>query len=214
MPTETIASTLPVSDMADGKRRLIDAALRLAAQGSSLSALGLRELGREAGLNHNTFYRHFRSTDELGAAAVQEVSRDVMAAMKEIRRNAAKHADATVGAAEYFFAFVLQHPQLFIVGLRELHSTSTPMRKALQDVIRDISVESVDQIVSLNLAPGLAPDALLQATSAITHYLFYRSLDCIENPQAREQIVLEAVHFMRAQFLGMSALGAVAQAPH
>jgi len=207
MQTETITpAPLPLVEMADGKRRLIDAALRLAAQGSSLSSLGLRELGREAGLNHNTFYRHFSTTDELGAAAVQEVARDVMAAMKDIRRNAAKHADATVGAAAYFFDFVLQHPQLFIVGLRELHSASTRMRQALKEVMHDISVESVEQIVALNLAPGLSQEALLQATSAITHYLFYRSLDCIESPQDREQIVVETVHFMRAQFLGMGAL--------
>ena len=125
MQTENVSSTPPAIEMADGKRRLIDAALRLAAQGSSLSSLGLRELGREAGLNHNTFYRHFSTPAELGAAAAHEVARDVMAAMKDIRRNAARHADATVGAAEYFFDFVLQHPQLFIVSVRELHSAST-----------------------------------------------------------------------------------------
>lgn len=206
MQTKNTASTQPTIEMADGKRRLIDAALRLAAQGSSLSSLGLRELGREAGLNHNTFYRHFNTPDELGAAAAHEVAREVMAAMKDIRLNAAKHADATVGAAEYFFDFVLQHPQLFIVSARELHSASTLMRQALKDVIHEISIESVEQIVSLNLAPSLNQDALLRATSAITYYLFYRSLDCIENPSEREQIVTETVHFMRAQFLGMGAL--------
>lgn len=205
MTTENTPDAV-ATDMADGKRRLIDAALRLAAQGNSLSSLGVRELGREAGLNHNTFYRHFRNTTELGAAAVQEVARDVMAAMKDIRRNAARHADATEGAAAYFHDFVLQHPQLFIVGLRELHSAATPMRQILLDVISNIARESVEQIVTLDLAPGLSRDALLQATTAITHYLFYRSLDCIENPEARDRIVTETVQFMRAQFLGMAAL--------
>ncbi|MGH8528737.1 MAG: TetR family transcriptional regulator [Nevskiales bacterium] len=194
------------SGMADGKRRLIDAALRLAAQGGSLSSLGLRELGREAGLNHNTFYRHFRDTEELGAAAVHEVASTLMAAMKEIRRNAAKHADATVGAAEYFYDFVKDNPQPFIVGLRELHSASTPMRKVLKQVLHEIAVESLEQIVTMNLAPGMDHDSLLRATSAITYYLLYRSLDCIEQPRRRQQIVDETISFMRAQFFGAAAL--------
>src|SRR5690242_10456677 len=85
----------------NGKRRLIEAALRLGARGASLTSLGLRELAREAGLNHNTFYRHFRDLDELAAALTEEISSQLMAGLKEVRRNAATHADATVGAAEY-----------------------------------------------------------------------------------------------------------------
>lgn len=191
---------------AEGKRRLIEAALRLAAQGTGFVSLGIRELAREAGLNHNTFYRHFRNMDELGAAATHEVAQDFMAAMKAIRGNAARHADATVGAAQYFYDFVLQNPQLFVVGLRELHSVSTPMRQALQDVIHEIARESVDQIVSMDLAPGMDESSLLPATTAITHYLFYRSLDCIERPDQKGVIIEETVRFMRAQFLGAAAL--------
>lgn len=196
----------PVNLMARGKRQLIDAALRLAAQGGSLSSLGLRELAREAGLNHNTFYRHFRDTEELGAAAVYEIAQQVMAGVKQIRAHAARHADATVGTAKYFYEFVLKNPQPFIVGLRELHSVSTPMRAVLKQVLDDIAVESVEQIVSMNLAPGLSDTALLQATSAITYYLFYRSLDYLEQPQARKALIEQTVQFSRAQFLGAAAM--------
>lgn len=206
--TTEITPDPTASDMADGKRRLIDAALRLASQGHSLASLGVRELGREAGLNHNTFYRHFRNTDELAAAAVHEVAREVMAAMKDIRRNAARHGDATVGAAAYFYDFVLSHPALFVVGVRELHNTASPVRASLKQVIALIARESVAQIISLDLAPGLQEDTLLTATTAITHYLFYRSLDCLDDPSARDRIEQETVHFMRAQFLGMAALDA------
>ena len=51
---------------APGKRQLMAAALRLSSTSRSLSNLGLRELAREAGLNPNTFYRHFRDVDDLG----------------------------------------------------------------------------------------------------------------------------------------------------
>ena len=49
-----------------GKRALLDAAERLASSSRCLTSLGLRELAREAGLNPNTFYRHFRDMEDLG----------------------------------------------------------------------------------------------------------------------------------------------------
>ena len=190
----------------NGKRRLIEAALKLGARGTPLDSLGLRELAREAGLNHNTFYRHFDDLDELSIAAAEEVASQIMAGMKEVRRNAATHADATVGAAEYFLDFVRDNPDPFIVGLREVHSTSSPMRWVLQKVIDQIAVESVEQITSMNLAPGIEPAWLMRATSAITYYMFYRSLDYIEHPRQRQSIIDEIVLFARMQFYGAAAL--------
>jgi AcrR family transcriptional regulator len=192
--------------VADGKRRLVEAALRLSARGAALSGLGLRELAREAGLNHNTFYRHFDHIDELGEAAARQVAAHIMVGMKVVRQNAMSHPDVNRAAAEYFFAFVQQNPAPFIVGLREAHSIGTPMRTVIQQVMDQIAEESVEQITSMNLAPGLDGEALLRATSAITYYLFYRALDCIENPEQQEAIVEQVVDFVRMQFLGAAAL--------
>ncbi len=190
-----------------GKQRLIEAAFRLAARnGTSLASLGLRELAREAGLNHNTFYRHFATLEDLGHAAAAEVAGQLMAAIKEIRRNAARHADASVGVAEYFLDWARDNADLVTVGVRELHSTETPIRKAMQRVVHEIATESVEQIVSMRLVPGIEPDALLRATTSITHYMFYRALDYIERPRQRRAIRDELVNFMRAQFLGQLAL--------
>jgi len=199
----------PAVSPAGGKQRLIDAALRLAArEGAALSSLGLRELAREAGLNHNTFYRHFGDLNELGQAAAAAVATQLMAALKEIRRNAARHADATVGSADYFLDFVRDNQELITVGMRELHSADSPMRRALQQVLKDIAQESVEQIVTMNLVPGIEREALFQATSAITYYMLYRALDYIEQPRQRRAIRDEIVSFIRAQFMGRMALQA------
>ncbi len=191
----------------NGKRRLIAAALRLAARGAPLSSLGLRELAREAGLNHNTFYRHFDDAADLSVAAAEETASRLMAGMKEVRRNAVKHADANRGAAEYFLDYVQKNPEPFIVGMREGNSASTPMRRVIQRVLDQIAVESVEQITSMNLAPGLSRKSLLRATSAIAYYMFYRALDFIEHPDRRAIIADELVTFMRMQFLGAAGLG-------
>lgn len=190
----------------DGRRRLIQAAQRLSAGGTSLSALGLRELAREAGLNHNTFYRHFGHIDELGQAVAEEIATRIMAGMKEVRKNAARHADANRGAAEYFLDFVRRNPEPFVIGLRELYSTSTPMRRVIQRVLEQIAAESVQQIVGMNLVPGLHEKDMLRATTAITHYMFHRSLDYLEQPQQRAEILDQIVDFTYAQFLGALAL--------
>jgi len=65
MDVEVTAQPLAVekTSEAPGKRLLMEAALRLTSTSRSLSSLGLRELAREAGLNPNTFYRHFRDVD-------------------------------------------------------------------------------------------------------------------------------------------------------
>lgn len=181
--------------------------MRLAARdGAILSTLGLREIAREAGLNHNTFYRHFESLDDLGLAASATIATQLMQALKEIRRNAARKADANIGTANYFLDFARDNSALLIVGLRELHSNVSPMRKKILQVLEDISTESVDQIVNMNLVPGLSRDSLKQATSAITYYMFYRALDYIEHPRKRNVIRDEIVSYIRSQFLGRIAL--------
>ncbi len=195
----TNAEAAPLS----GRQRMIEAAMRLAArEGAILSTLGLREIAREAGLNHNTFYRHFESLDDLGRAAAENIAAQLMQGLGQIRRNSARHADATTGAVSYFLDFTRDNAELIIVGLRELHCHNSPMRRTMQRLLEDISAESVEQILSMDLVHGLSRESLGQATSAITYYMFYRSLDYLERPRKRQEISEEIVAFIRAQFLG------------
>ncbi|MFA5940453.1 MAG: TetR family transcriptional regulator [Sinimarinibacterium sp.] len=194
------------ADVPDGKRRLIEAAMRLAVQGTGFSALGIRELAREAGLNHNTFYRHFDTLEELTQAVARKLSRHLMDGLREVRANAARHGDATQGAVDYFLDFVARDPGPIIVGLRELHGGSPGIRRSMRQIVEEIATESVEQIVSMELAPGLSAAALLHVTRPITYYMFYRALDFIDTPQRRAEIAADMVRFIRQQFLGALSL--------
>lgn len=205
---KTTTPSADSSNIADGKRRLIIAALKLSAGGTPLMALGLRELAREAGLNHNTFYRHFGQIEDLGRAAAELIAQRIMAGMKEVRQQALKHADMNRAAADYFLQFVLKNPEAFIVGVREANSLGTPMRAILQGVLEQIAAESVEQITSMKLATGLTPATVKRATTAITEHMFRRALDCIEEPAQQEAIAAEIAEFVRMQFLGAAALPA------
>lgn len=204
-PAANLAEFPAAPALADGKRRLIDAALRVCArEGMTLSSLGLRELAREAELNHNTFYRHFSDFEALAQSAAEEVARQLMAGMRSVRERAQKHADATRGSVDYFLAYVIEHPEPFIVGLREIHSLNSPMRRVMQQVVARIAEESVEQIAELDLVPGADRGSLLQATTAITYQMFYRALDVLERPGERRQIAEQMVRHIRMVFLGCS----------
>ncbi|HHK2870783.1 TPA: TetR family transcriptional regulator [Pseudomonas aeruginosa] len=77
---------------APGKRALLEAALRLGSSSRSLGAIGLRELAREAGLNPNTFYRHFRDIDDLGLTMIRDISTQLRQPLRQLRREAATRA--------------------------------------------------------------------------------------------------------------------------
>src|SRR6185312_12685944 len=85
-----------------GRQRLIEAALRLAARKSSVSLLGLRELSREAGLNPNTFYRHFADMDELGTAIVEQLAEEMRQRRYAVRAEAPDFATFTQRSLEMY----------------------------------------------------------------------------------------------------------------
>jgi AcrR family transcriptional regulator len=200
-------STAADAAQPSGRQRLIEAAMRLAArEGAILSTLGLREIAREAGLNHNTFYRHFEDQDDLGRAAAEAIAAQLRQGLGQIRRNSARHADATTGAVSFFLDFARDNAELISVGLREVHCQNSPMRRILQRMLDDIAADNVEQILGMDLVPGLGREPLGQATAAITYYMFYRALDYIERPRKRAEISAEIVAFIRAQFLGRIAL--------
>ncbi|MEB3733926.1 TetR family transcriptional regulator [Halopseudomonas pachastrellae] len=64
----------------------MDAAERLAGSSRCLTSLGLRELAREAGLNPNTFYRHFRDMEDLGLQLLRQSKDELRAALRALRR--------------------------------------------------------------------------------------------------------------------------------
>lgn len=198
--------------MPEGKQKLILAALRLAArEGVPLQKLGLRELAREADLNHNTFYRHFSSLGELAEATIQVIASQMVVGMKNIRIQAKSHIDATEGVAAYFLDLVQSHPEAFMVGVRELHNASSVIRPMLLKVLEGIAQESVTQIQHYKLVPLHDPQLLLAVTRDITSYMFSKSIDFIRQPGSRERIHTELVQFIRRQFIGAVALAAMQQ---
>lgn len=196
--------------LAQGKRLLLDAALRLMARSHSLSSLGLRELAREAGLNPNTFYRHFGSIEDLGLLLINQIGSQLRMPLRELRREAAQRtqqqgrgeqllgADLTRGqlvcrvTVQLFFDFVARNPDSFIVGMRELHGASPVLRMALRELMADFARDMAEDIAEFGLVPGLDAETLLRMASAIIRHLFVLAQEYLELPERQDEIRGEA----------------------
>ena len=88
----TEASIKPKDSLSRTERKdltrasLLQAALDLMGEGRSFTSLGIREIAREAAMVPNAFYRHFRNTDELGLALVEEVGITLRRLLREARQ--------------------------------------------------------------------------------------------------------------------------------
>lgn len=217
---------------APGKRLLLDAALRLTSTSRSLSSLGLRELAREAGLNPNTFYRHFKDVDDLGLAVIREIATQLRQPLRDLRREAALRAvrssqedrpkllgiDLDRGrrvcheTVQLFFDFVADHAEAFILGVRELHGASPVLRAALGEVMDAFGADMAEDIVEFKLLPGsVEPAVVLQVSNLISRNLFQLSLDYIGQPERQAAIRALAEEQIVMLFTGASVLQSLGQ---
>jgi AcrR family transcriptional regulator len=217
---------------APGKRLLLDAALRLTSSSRSLSNLGLRELAREAGLNPNTFYRHFKDVDDLGLTVIRQISTQLRQPLRDLRREAAERAVQSTQASapmlfgidlqrgrrvchetvQLFFDFVAQNPEAFIIGGRELHCASPALRTALQSIMDEFGADMAEDIVAFKLMPDmLDPSVVLQVSNLISRNLFQLSLDYIGQPERRTAICALAEEQIVMLFTGASVLQSLGQ---
>ncbi len=122
MPTTAVLRRKTKEDLTRTERKdltrgsLLQAALALIGEGRSFTSLGIREIAREAGLVPNAFYRHFRNTDELGLALVEEVGITLRRLLREARQPQpnARQSDVVRQSVEVYHQYVLHNRLQFL----------------------------------------------------------------------------------------------------
>lgn len=185
-----------------GKLKLVQAALRLITESRSLTSLGLRELAREAGLNPNTFYRHFKSLDEFGLQVLGYIAEDMKAGVRELRRMADSSEQASHNTVAYVYHYFLSNPSATTVAVRELHGPSAILRRALEAQLDASAREMAEDLIEVGLIRGLAPETIHEISHMTIRYILFRAMDYIEKPKQREAIQRETEHFINRQFRG------------
>jgi AcrR family transcriptional regulator len=214
--------------VARGKSLLMNAALKLAMKTRSIGALGVREIGREAGLNPNTFYRHFSSLEDLGLAILNEVIASWRQPLRDIRRKAAEAAFAQIPApavsTEYwavslrrakvvaahtidgYFDFVMKNPEAFLIGVGEMSGSSSKLRQRLQEANEELANDLAADIRIYQLLPMLSDTTLKDMSTVIIRQIITLSTDYIDVPQKREEIRRMAYDLMISLIAGAIAL--------
>ena len=213
----------------NGKLRLIDAALKLAAHTRSLEAVKLREIAREAGLNPNTFYRHFSCLDDLGLAIIDRLVTELRGPLREQRIRAAQAVIEQFGGQVFsansrrwavqgqeinrrtvslFFRFVEENRYGFIVGLRELHGASPRLRTALRQAMEEFARDMAEDLDRYQMLQVSDPERGLSACRLIVRQMFTLSMDYLEQPDDAGKIAVcrEAEEMIMAIIIGYSGL--------
>ncbi|BES73784.1 hypothetical protein RE428_48020 [Marinobacter nanhaiticus D15-8W] len=191
-----------MSVMTGGKLKLVQAALRLITQSRSLTSLGLRELAREAGLNPNTFYRHFRNLDEFGLQVLGYIAEEMKTGVRELRRMAESSDQASHDTVAFVYSYFLSNPAATTVAVRELHGPSPILRRALEVQLNASAREMAEDIIERKLVSGLDEATIHEISHMTIRYILFRAMDYIEKVDQRERIQLETERFINRQFRG------------
>ena len=191
-----------MNTLAGGKLKLVQAALRLITETRSLTSLGLRELAREAGLNPNTFYRHFKSLDEFGLQVLGYIAEDMKTGVRQLRQMADSSEQASHDTVTFVYRYFLANPAATTVAVRELHGPSPVLRRALEAQLDASAREMAEDILERGLVPGLDAAVVHEISHMTIRYILFRAMDYIEKPEQRERIQVETERFINRQFRG------------
>ncbi|MFJ8545192.1 TetR family transcriptional regulator [Streptomyces sp. NPDC093586] len=187
------------------RQALLDAALALLEE-QSLSSLGLREVTRAVGVAPTAFYRHFRSTADLGAALVEEA----LGSLHPMVRTAVSTADDSEQRIERAVGLIARHVAEYPAHVRfiarERHGGVRPVREAIREQLGRFAHEVKDELAKDPQAVGWSDDDLLMLAHLyvdqmlVTASLFLEALDA--PPAERKRVTRLAVRQLRLINIG------------
>ncbi|MFE1286144.1 TetR family transcriptional regulator [Streptomyces sp. NPDC058751] len=187
------------------RQALLDAALGLL-EHQSLSSLGLREVTRAVGVAPTAFYRHFRSTADLGAALVEEALGSLHPMIEDTLSTAGDSDERIARAVELIGRHVAAHPAHVRFIARERHGGVQPVRDAIREQLARFAEEVRDSLAEHPESAGWSDDDLLMLAGLyVDHMLMAASafLEALDGPEAeRERVARVASRQMRLISIG------------
>ncbi|WP_405648793.1 TetR family transcriptional regulator [Streptomyces sp. NBC_00019] len=187
------------------RQALLDAALGLLEE-QSLSSLGLREVTRAVGVAPTAFYRHFRSTADLGIALVEEALGSLHPLIRTTVTSADNAEERIVRAIELIAHHVSTHPAHVRFIARERHGGVQPVREAIRGQLARFAAEVKEELAKDVESEDWSDDDLLMLANLyvdqmlITASLFLEALEGSE--QERERVRQVATSQMRLISIG------------
>ncbi|MFJ8201170.1 TetR family transcriptional regulator [Streptomyces sp. NPDC096152] len=187
------------------RQALLDAALGLLEE-QSLSSLGLREVTRAVGVAPTAFYRHFRSTADLGVALVEEALGSLHPMIRTTVATAGDSEERITRAIELIARHVDAFPAHVRFVARERHGGVQPVREAIREQLLRFAREVKAELAKDPQSEGWSDDDLLMLAHLyvdqmlITASLFLEALD--SPAEDREHVTLLATRQLRLISVG------------
>ncbi|MES9525768.1 TetR family transcriptional regulator [Streptomyces capoamus] len=189
------------------RQAFLDAALALLEE-QSLSSLGLREVTRAVGVAPTAFYRHFRSTADLGVALVDEALGSLHPMVRTTVSTTGDSEERITRAVELIARHVEAYPAHVRFIARERHGGVQPVREAIRAQLVRFAEEVKAELAKDPEAAGWSDDDLLMLAHLyvdqmlITASLF---LETLEAPrEERERVTQLATRQLRLISIGRS----------
>jgi len=188
---------------------LLQAALSLMGEGRSFTSLGIREIAREAGMVPNAFYRHFRNTDELGLALVEEVGITLRRLLREARQAGVTQGEMVRRSVQVYHQYVKQNRLLFLFISSERSGGSRILRMAIRNDVAHFTHEMAQDFRLLGLYKDLSTASLQMICGLIVNTMLAVAPEILDLPP--DQPLLEAemtenfVQQMRVVLLGAAS---------
>lgn len=161
---------------------LTRAALQLMGEGRSFTSLGIREIAREAGMVPNAFYRHFRNTDELGLALVEEVGVTLRRLLREARQSDVAQEDIVRRSVGVYHQYVLQNRLLFLFISSERSGGSRILRLAIRNEVIHFTNEMAQDFRNLGLYKELSTRSLQMICGLIVTTMLATAPEILDLP--------------------------------
>ncbi len=192
--------------MATGKRQLMDAALRMLARQQQAETLSLRELAREAGLNHNTFYRHFDSLGQLQTELMTEFTMQLRQGTSAARADVGRDPSVVRRVVGWLFDFAAGHRDLFLVAYRTLHGPPSEGRMGLQRCLDEMRRDMLVEQRAMKLLPDGNDAMWLRVLGVYGRAVYALVVRYLEGPEQRDALLSESEELLAILVTGTMAL--------
>ncbi len=190
------------------RNNLLQAALNLIGAGRSFTSLSIREIAREAGIVPNAFYRHFRNTDELGLALVEEVGITLRRLLREARQAGISEDDMLRRSVQTYHAYVKQNRLQFRFISGERSGGSRLLRLAIRNDVNHFTNEMAQDLRLLGLYKDLSSASLQMICGLIVNSMLAAATEILDLPPNQPLLETEMtenfVQQMRVVLLGAS----------
>lgn len=175
---------------------ILEAALKLLGPHRGVSTLSLREVAREAGIAPNSFYRHFRDTDELAVALIDRAGRSLRVIIGEARHRASMDRSVVRSSVEAFMEQLASEDNLLHILLREGTVGSEAFKQAVERELHFFEDELRDDLIRLAKANGTGLCEPALTAKAITRLVFAVGATAMDVPRERHAAITDELALM------------------